>query len=124
MSQQQIQEITKEQLKTDLPKIDPGDTVRVFVKIVEGGKERIQAYEGTVIKLRNASVSKTITVRKVFKGIGVERIFPIHSPRIDSIKVLKKGKVRRAKLYYLRALDGKSSRIKEKQTTFVKAKKK
>ena len=123
MSQQLIREITKEQLKTDLPQVDPGDTVRVFVKIVEGGKERIQAYEGTVIKLSNSGVSKTVTVRKVFKGIGVERIFPMHSPRVESIVVLKKGKVRRAKLYYLRGLNDKSSRIKEKQT-FLRAKKK
>jgi len=123
MSQQLIREITKEQLKTDLPQVDPGDTVRVFVKIVEGGKERIQAYEGTVIKLSNSGVSKTVTVRKVFKGIGVERIFPMHSPRVESIVVLKKGKVRRAKLYYLRGLNDKSSRIKEKQS-FLRAKKK
>lgn len=111
-----IKEIEKENLKSDIPSIAPGDTVKVFVKIVEGGKERVQAFEGVVIKKSGEGARKTITVRKVFQGIGVERVFPIHSPRIDSIKVLRKGDVRRAKLYYLRELTGKATRIKEKIT--------
>lgn len=109
-----IAELENELLKTDLPEINPGDTVKVFVRIVEGNKERLQAFEGVVIKKRGSTLNKTITVRKVFQGIGVERVFSIHSPRIDSIKVLRKGDVRRAKLYYLRERSGKATRIKEK----------
>jgi large subunit ribosomal protein L19 len=111
-----IDEIEKKLLKSDLPEVSPGDTVKVFVRIVEGNKERLQAFEGVVIKKRGSALNKTITVRKVFQGIGVERVFPIHSPRIDSIKVLRKGDVRRAKLYYLRERSGKATRIKEKVT--------
>ncbi len=111
-----IKEIEKEYLKSDLPTIEVGDTVKVNVRIVEGNKERIQAFEGVVLKISGESARRMITVRKVFQGIGVERVFPVHSPRIESIKVLRKGDVRRAKLYYLRERTGKATRIKEKIT--------
>ncbi|AGT31518.1 50S ribosomal protein L19 [Geobacillus genomosp. 3] len=109
-----IQEITKEQLRTDLPDFRPGDTVRVHVKVVEGNRERIQVFEGVVIKRRGAGISETFTVRKVSYGVGVERTFPVHTPKIAKLEVIRRGKVRRAKLYYLRALRGKAARIKEK----------
>ena len=96
------------------PDMNPGDTVRVFVKIVEGNKERIQAYEGTIIAEHGSGINKTITVRKVFQGVGVERVFLVYSPRIEKITVQRKGDVKRAKLYYLRERSGKSTRIKEK----------
>ncbi len=112
--EQIIRDITKEQLKTDLPDFRPGDTLRVHVKVVEGTRERIQVFEGVVIKRRGTGISETFTVRKVSYGVGVERTFPVHSPRIDKIEVTRKGKVRRAKLYYLRALRGKAARIKER----------
>jgi large subunit ribosomal protein L19 len=108
-----IEEITKEQLRTDIPDFRPGDTVRVHARIVEGTRERIQMFEGVVIKRRGAGISETYTVRKISNGVGVERTFPIHTPRVDKIDVLRHGKVRRAKLYYLRALHGKAARIKE-----------
>lgn len=108
-----IQEITKEQLRTDLPDFRPGDTVRVHVKVVEGTRERIQIFEGVVIKRRGSGISETFTVRKISYGVGVERTFPLHSPKIDKIEVKRRGKVRRAKLYYLRNLRGKAARIKE-----------
>ena len=108
-----IQEIENNQLKTDLPDIKAGDTVKVNVKVSEGNRERIQTYEGVVISLKGVSVNKTITVRKLSFGVGVERIFPIHAPIIDSIEVTRKGKVRRSRLYYLRGLAEKKSRIKE-----------
>ncbi|MBB5323695.1 large subunit ribosomal protein L19 [Anoxybacillus tepidamans] len=108
-----IQEITKEQLRTDLPEFRPGDTVRVHVKVVEGNRERIQVFEGVVIKRRGAGVSETFTVRKVSYGVGVERTFPVHTPKIAKLEVVRRGKVRRAKLYYLRQLRGKAARIKE-----------
>lgn len=108
--------IEKENLKPEVPDFKVGDTVKVFIKIVEGTKERIQTYEGTVISRKNASVRETFTVRRVSFGVGVEKTFPIHSPRIDHIEILKHGKVRRAKLYYLRDLTGKATKIKEKQT--------
>ncbi len=111
-----IKEIENEYLKQDLPEISTGDTVKVMVRIVEGNKERLQAFEGVVIKKTGEGARKMITVRKVFQGIGVERVFPVHSPRIDSIKVLRKGDVRRSKLYYLRERTGKATRIKEKIT--------
>ena len=101
------------QLRTDLPKFNIGDTVRVFVKVVEGSRERLQAFEGTVMAKRNGSVRETFTVRRVSYGIGVERTFPLHSPRVDHIEVIRRGKVRRAKLYYLRSLQGKAAKIKE-----------
>ncbi|MEB3160274.1 MAG: 50S ribosomal protein L19 [Synechocystis sp.] len=109
-----INSIEAEFLKDDLPTIHVGDTIKVGVKIVEGGKERIQPYEGTVIAKRNGGLNETITVRKIFQGIGVERVFLLHSPRIASIKVLRRGKVRRAKLYYLRDRVGKATRIKQR----------
>ncbi|HLG27788.1 50S ribosomal protein L19 [Paenisporosarcina macmurdoensis] len=108
-----ITEITKDQLRTDLPEFRPGDTVRVHVKVVEGTRERIQMYEGVVIKRRGGGVSSTFTVRKISYGVGVERTFPVHTPKIAQLEVLRRGKVRRAKLYYLRDLRGKAARIKE-----------
>lgn len=109
-----IDELEKEYLKSELPTFNSGDTVKVFVKIVEGNKERIQAFEGTIIKMHGAGLNKTITVRKVFQGVGVERVFLINSPRIDRIEVLRRGDVKRSKLYYLRERSGKATRIKEK----------
>ena len=114
--QKLIEEITKEQLKTDLPTFRPGDTVRVHVNIVEGTRERVQVFEGVVIKRRGGGISETFTVRKISYGVGVERTFPLHSPRLDKIEVLRRGKVRRAKLFYLRKLRGKAARIKERIT--------
>ncbi|WLD95131.1 50S ribosomal protein L19 [Alkalihalobacillus sp. AL-G] len=111
--QQLFKDITKEQLKSDLPKFRAGDTVRVDVKVVEGTRERIQVFEGVVIKRRGSGISETFTVRKISYGVGVERAFPVHSPKIAKIDVVRRGKVRRAKLYYLRALRGKAARIKE-----------
>ncbi|KAB8138717.1 50S ribosomal protein L19 [Gracilibacillus oryzae] len=111
--QKLIEEITKEQLRTDLPEFRPGDTVKVHVKVVEGNRERIQVFEGVVIKRQNGGISETFTVRKISYGVGVERTFPVHSPRLDKIEVARRGKVRRAKLYYLRNLRGKAARIKE-----------
>ena len=109
-----INGIEKGQLKENLPAINPGDTVKVFVKIVEGGKERIQGYEGVVIKRRGSGINATFTVRRVFQGIGVERTFLLHSPPVARIEVLRRGVVRRAKLDYLPGLTGKATRIKEK----------
>ena len=108
-----IRSIEKAQLRTDLPEFAIGDTVRVWVKVVEGDRERLQAFEGVVIARRNGSVRETFTVRRVSYGIGVERTFPLHSPRVDSITVVRRGKVRRAKLYYLRDLSGKAAKVKE-----------
>ncbi|WP_277584142.1 50S ribosomal protein L19 [Psychrobacillus antarcticus] len=110
-----ISEITKEQLRSDLPTFRPGDTVRVHVKIVEGTRERIQMYEGVVIKRRGGGISETFTVRKISSGVGVERTFPVHTPKIANLEVTRRGKVRRAKLYYLRDLRGKAARIKERR---------
>ncbi|RUL55826.1 MULTISPECIES: 50S ribosomal protein L19 [Lysinibacillus] len=108
-----IAEITKEQLRSDLPSFRPGDTVKVHVKVVEGTRERIQVYEGVVIKRRGGGISETFTVRKISYGVGVERTFPVHTPKIANLEVVRRGKVRRAKLYYLRNLRGKAARIKE-----------
>ncbi|KOS62640.1 50S ribosomal protein L19 [Lysinibacillus agricola] len=108
-----IAEITKAQLRTDLPTFRPGDTVKVHVKVVEGTRERIQVYEGVVIKRRGGGISETFTVRKISYGVGVERTFPVHTPKIANLEVVRRGKVRRAKLYYLRNLRGKAARIKE-----------
>ena len=108
-----IRSIEKAQLRTDLPEFGIGDTVRVFVKGVEGPRERLQAFEGTVIARRNGSIRETFTVRHVSYGIGVERTFPLHSPRLDHIEVIRRGKVRRAKLYYLRDRVGKAAKVKE-----------
>lgn len=109
-----IDELEKNYLGKDIPSLNAGDTVKVFVKIIEGNKERIQAFEGAIIKMHGAGLNKTITVRKVFQGVGVERVFLINSPRIDKINVLRRGDVKRAKLYYLRERSGKATRIKEK----------
>jgi len=108
-----LSQIAKEQLKNNIPSFKPGDTVRVHVKVIEGTRERIQIFEGVVIKRRGADISETFTVRKISYGVGVERAFPIHSPKIDKIEVMRRGRVRRAKLYYLRNLTGKAARIKE-----------
>jgi large subunit ribosomal protein L19 len=108
-----IREITKDQLKTDIPAFRPGDTVRIHLKVIEGQRERIQVFEGVVIKRRGTGVSETFTARKISYGVGVERTLPLHSPKIDKIEVVRYGKVRRAKLYYLRERVGKAARIKE-----------
>ncbi len=107
--------IMREGLKTDLPPFRAGDTVRVNVRVREGDKERLQAFEGVVIGRRGAGVQETFTVRKVSAGVGVERIFPVHSPNVAGVEVVRKGKVARAKLYYLRRLAGKATRIREKK---------
>jgi len=108
-----IQELTQEQLRKDIPNFRPGDTLKVYVKVKEGSRERIQLFEGVVIKRRGGGISETFTVRKISYGVGVERTFPLHSPNIDRIEVARRGKVRRAKLYYLRKLRGKAARIEE-----------
>jgi large subunit ribosomal protein L19 len=113
-AQEIINSIEAEQLKSNVPIIHIGDTVRVGVRIREGNKERVQPYEGTVIAKRNSGINATVTVRRVFQGVGVERVFLIHSPRIDSIKIIRRGKVRRAKLFYLRDRVGKATRIKQR----------
>ncbi len=109
-----IRTIEQEQLRTDIPDFRVGDTVRVEVKVVEGTRERLQAYEGVVIARHNGSIRETFTVRRTSYGVGVERTFPVHSPRIAEIKVMRRGKVRRAKLYYLRDLTGKAAKVKDK----------
>lgn len=108
-----IQVIEKENMRTDLPSFNIGDVIRVNFKVIEGSKERIQAFEGTVIVRRGGGLRETFTVRKISFGVGVERTFPLHSPKIDSIVVVRKGRVRRAKLYYIRELTGKAAKIKE-----------
>lgn len=113
-AQEIIASIEAEHLKTNLPEIYIGDTVKVGVIIQEGGKERTQPYEGVVIARRNSGINTTITVRKIFQGVGVERVFLVHSPRIESIKVIRRGKVRRAKLYYLRDRVGKATRVQQR----------
>ncbi|MDR1905464.1 MAG: 50S ribosomal protein L19 [Clostridiales bacterium] len=105
--------IERESLRTDIPEFKVGDTLKVFVKVIEGTRERVQAYEGVCIARKNGSIRETFTVRRISFGIGVERTFPLHSPKIDRIEIVKKGKVRRAKLYYLRGLTGKAAKIKE-----------
>lgn len=114
MSQQLINEITAEYLK-ERPEFRPGDTVKVYVKIKEGDRERIQLFEGLVIKKRGGGISETFTVRKNSYGVGVERTFPVHAPMVDKIEVVRKGKVRRAKLNYIRTLSAKAARIKERR---------
>ncbi|MBO5435965.1 50S ribosomal protein L19 [bacterium] len=111
---QEIINLNKDVTNKELPTLNPGDTVKVMVRIVEGNKERIQAFEGTILKKRGSGVGATITVRKIFQGVSVERVFPIYSPRIEKIQVLRRGDVRRSKLYYLRERSGKATRIKEK----------
>ena len=113
-----IEAIEKEYMKSEVPAIAVGDSVKVYVKVVEGTRERLQAFEGIVIAKKNGSVRETITVRRVSFGVGIERTFPIHSPRIDKIEVVRHGKVRRAKLYYLRNLYGKAAKITEKISRF------
>ena len=108
-----VNEITKEQMRSDLPELRPGQTVRVDVKIKEGDKSRIQAYEGIVVKVQGSGIGQSFTVRKISSGVGVERTFPVHSPIIDKITVVRRGKVRRAKLFYLRQRSGKSAKLKE-----------
>lgn len=108
-----IEQIEKENLKSSIPSFNVGDTVKVSFKVIEGTKERIQAFEGIVIAKRNSGIRETFTVRRVSYGIGVERTFPLHSPKVADIKVVRKGKVRRAKLYYLRDLTGKAAKVQE-----------
>jgi ribosomal protein L19 len=109
-----IASIEQENMKKEVPVFEIGDTVRVYVKVVEGTRERLQAFEGTVIARKGGGLRETFTVRRISFGIGVERTFPIHSPRVDHVDVVRKGKVRRAKLYYLRELTGKAAKIKER----------
>ena len=113
----QLAQVERVQMKEELPEFRSGDTVRVHVRIVEGNRERVQVFEGIVIGIQNSGLGRTFTVRKVSYGIGVERIFPLHSPKIDAIQVVRKGRVRRAKLFYLRKLRGKAARIKEKRVS-------
>lgn len=110
-----IEKITADQLRSDMPDFRAGDTIRVYARIVEGSRERIQLFEGVVIKRHGFGISATYTVRKISNGVGVERTFPLHSPRVDKVEVVRHGRVRRAKLYYLRALHGKAARIQERR---------
>ena len=110
-----LDKVDAAQLRDDIPKFRPGDTVNVHVKVIEGDKSRIQVFKGVVIRRQNGGIRETFTVRKISFGIGVERTFPVHSPNIDKIEVVSRGKVRRAKLYYLRELRGKAAKIKEKR---------
>ncbi len=109
-----LEAITQEQIRTDMPRIQIGDTVKVFVKVKEGAKERVQMYEGTVIKKKGGGIAETFTVRRLSSGIGVERTFPVNSPIIDKVEVVRHGKVRRAKLFYLRSRVGKAAKVKER----------
>ncbi len=111
-----IENLEKEHMRVDIPDFKPGDTVRVHARIKEGEKERVQIFEGLVIRKRKGKTGATFTVRKMSYGIGVERIFPLHSPTIDKIEIITRGKVRRGRLYYMRGLKGKAARIKEKRT--------
>ena len=111
--QTSISTVENQFIKENLPVLKIGDNIKVGVKIIEGNKERVQFYEGTIIAKKNSSINTTITVRKVFQGIGIERIFLLHSPKVDSIRVLRSSKVRRSKLYYLRKLKGKASRLRQ-----------
>ncbi|MDQ0350602.1 large subunit ribosomal protein L19 [Alkalibacillus filiformis] len=110
-----LEQVAQDQLRTDVPEFRAGDSVKVHVKVVEGNRERIQVFEGVVIKRRGGGISETFTVRKISYGVGVERTFPVHSPRVDKIEVSRRGRVRRAKLYYLRNLRGKAARIPERR---------
>ncbi len=109
-----LDQITQEQIRTDLPQLNIGDTVRIYVKVKEGNRERIQMFEGTIIKKNHGGIRETFTVRRISYGVGVERTFPVNSPNIDRIEVTRRGKVRRAKLYYLRDRVGKAAKVKEK----------
>lgn len=108
-----IEALSQEQLRSDIPDFRPGDTIRIHTKIVEGNRKRIQIFEGVVIKRRGTGISETYTVRKISNGVGVERTYPLHTPRVAKIEIIRHGRVRRAKLYYLRSLHGKAARIKE-----------
>ena len=110
-----LRELTSDQLKTDLPEFGAGDTVRIHVRVIEGDKERTQIFEGTVIQRKGSGIQETFTVRKISQGIAIERIFPLHSPRIAKIERLREGRVRRARLFYLRGRKGRAARIREKQ---------
>lgn len=112
---EKIKQLEREMMRLDLPNFAPGDTVKVHVKIKEGEKERIQVFQGVVISKRKGTTNATFTVRKVSYGVGVERIFPLHSPVIDKVEIITKGRVRRAKIYYLRNLRGKAARLKERR---------
>lgn len=109
-----LTQITQEQIRTDLPELAIGDTVKVYVKVKEGNRERIQMFEGTIIKKNHGGIQETFTVRRVSYGVGVERTFPVNSPKIDRIEIVRHGKVRRARLYYLRDRVGKAAKVKEK----------
>ncbi len=109
-----IKALTEGQIRTDLPQLNIGDTLKVYFKVIEGTRERIQMFEGTLIKKHGSGISETFTVRRVSYGVGVERTFPVNSPKIDKIEISRKGRVRRAKLYYLRDRVGKSAKVKEK----------
>lgn len=109
-----LDQITQEQIRTDLPQLNIGDTVRVYVKVKEGNRERVQMFEGTIIKKNHGGIRETFTVRRISYGVGVERTFPVNSPNIERIEVSRRGKVRRAKLYYLRDRVGKAAKVKEK----------
>jgi large subunit ribosomal protein L19 len=111
-----LRELEQEQLRQDIPEFSPGDTVRVLYRVREGEKERIQAFEGVCIGRRGGGMAETFTVRKISSGVGVERIFPLHAPTVKGVEIVRKGRVRRAKLYYLRGLRGKAARIPEKRT--------
>ncbi len=118
---EEIKMIEKEQIRNDLPEIFPGDTVKVYYRVVEGGNERTQIFQGTVLKVQGEGARKTFTVRKISFGVGVERVFPLHSPNISKIEIVRRGDVRRAKLYYLRQRVGKATRVKEKRNLDKKA---
>ena len=119
-----VDQIEHKEMKETTPEVRIGDTVRVHIRIVEGSKERVQMVEGVVIKMRGSQNRKTLTVRKISFGVGVERIFPLHSPRVEKVEIVKHSKVRRAKLYYLRELRGKAARLKEVRVQSTKTKKK
>ena len=110
-----LSSIGANQLRDDIPKFNPGDLIKVHVRVIEGEKERLQVFQGTVIQIRGAGISESFTVRKVSAGVGVERVFPLHSPQISKVEIVRLGKIRRAKLYYLRNLSGKAARIEEKK---------
>jgi len=112
---ERVRTIAREGLRTNLPDFLPGDTIRVMVRVREGDKERLQAFEGVCVGRRGGGIDETFTVRKLSAGVGVERIFPLHGPSIESIEIVRRGRVRRAKLYYLKALSGKGARIREKK---------
>lgn len=111
-----LHELTADQLKTDLPEFGAGDTVRIHVRVIEGDKERTQVFEGTVLQRKGSGIQETFTVRKISQGIAIERIFPLHSPRIAKIERMRQGRVRRARLFYLRGRKGRAARIREKRT--------